>query len=81
MDSIDRVGVLAVLAVSFHKFAIKQNYYLLTITMHSGATPLLSNVSLEKYFCQKIFDISFSFQATEMVLTSKWGRIQPEIQI
>ena len=24
---------------------------------------------------------SFSFQATEMVLTSKWGRIQPEIQI
>ena len=28
-----------------------------------------------------IFDISFSFQATEMVLTWKWGRIQPEIQI
>ena len=53
MDSIDRVGVLAVLAVSFHKFAIKQNYYLLTITMHSGATPLLSNVSLEKYFLSK----------------------------
>ena len=24
---------------------------------------------------------SFSFQATEMVLTSKWGRIQPEIQV
>ena len=29
----------------------------------------------------KIFGNSFSFQATEMVLTSKWGRIQPEIQI
>ena len=28
--------------------------------------------------CQKIFG---SFQATEMVLTSKWGRIQPEIKI
>ena len=24
---------------------------------------------------------SFSFEATEMVLTSKWGRIKPEIQI
>ena len=24
---------------------------------------------------------SFSFEAAEMVLTSKWGRIQPEIQI
>ena len=24
---------------------------------------------------------SFSFEATEMVLTSKWDRIQPEIQI
>ena len=32
-------------------------------------------------FGQKIFDNSFSCQATEMVLTSKWGRIQPEIQI
>ena len=32
-------------------------------------------------FGQKIFDNSFSFQATKMVLTSKWGRIQPEIQI
>ena len=31
--------------------------------------------------CQKIFGNSFSFQATEMVLTSKWGKIQPEIQI
>ena len=30
-------------------------------------------------FGQKIFDNSFRFQA--MVLTSKWGRIQPEIQI
>ena len=34
------------------------------------------------FFCQKIFDNFFSFQATEMVLTSKWGgRIQQEIQI
>ena len=24
---------------------------------------------------------SFSFEATEMVFLSKWGRIQPEIQI
>ena len=32
-------------------------------------------------YCQKIFGTSFSFQATEMVLTSKWGRIQPKIQI
>ena len=31
--------------------------------------------------CQKIFSNSFSFQDTEIVLTSKWGRIQPEIQI
>ena len=29
----------------------------------------------------KIFVNSFSFQATEIVFTSKWGRIQPEIQI
>ena len=29
----------------------------------------------------KIVVNSFSFQATEIVFTSKWGRIQPEIQI
>ena len=28
-----------------------------------------------------MFNNFFSFQATEMVFTSKWGRIQPEIQI
>ena len=49
--------------------------------MHSGATPLLRGCSRKNVFCQKIFDNFFSFQATEMVLTSKWGRIQPEIQI
>ena len=49
--------------------------------MHSGATPLLRGFSRKNIFCQKIFDNFFSFQATEMVLTSKWGRIQPEIQI
>ena len=49
-------------------------------TMHSGATPLLRGCSRKNIFCQKIFDL-FSFQATEMVLTSKWGRIQQEIQI
>ena len=32
-------------------------------------------------FCQKIFNNSSSFQVTEMVLTSKWGRIKPGIQI
>ena len=31
--------------------------------------------------CQKIFGNSFSFQATEMVLNSKCGKIQSEIQI
>ena len=31
--------------------------------------------------CQKIFDYSFSFQATDMVFTAKWGRIGPQIQI
>ena len=31
--------------------------------------------------CQKIFGNSFSFEATEMVLASKWGRIELEIQI
>ena len=50
-------------------------------TSHSGATPLLRGCSRKNIFCQKIFDNFFSFQATEMVLTSKWGRIQPEIQI
>ena len=45
------------------------------MTMHSGAMPLLS------IFCQKIFDNSFSFQATEIVLTSKWGRIEPDLRI
>ena len=50
-------------------------------TMHSGATPLLRGCSRKNIFCQKVFDNFFSFQATEMVLTSKWGRIQPEIQI
>ena len=42
--------------------------------------PLLS-MYRKNICCQKIFDNSFSFQATEMVLTSKWGRIQPQIQI
>ena len=50
-------------------------------TVHSGATPLLRGSSRKNIFCQKIFDNFFNFQATEMVLTSKWGRIQPEIQI
>ena len=49
--------------------------------MHSGPTPLLRGFSRKNIFCQKIFDNFFSFQATEMVLTSKWGRIQQEIQI
>jgi len=49
--------------------------------MHSGATPLLRGCSRKNIFCQKIFDNFFSFQATEMVLTSKWGRIQQEILI
>ena len=49
--------------------------------VHSGATPLLRGWSRKNIFCQKIFHNFFSFQATEMVLTSKWGRIQPEIQI
>ena len=53
----------------------------LRTTMHSGATPLLRGFSRKNIFCQKIFDNFFSFQATEMVLTSKWGRIQQEIQI
>ena len=49
--------------------------------MHSGATPLLRGCSRKNIFCQKIFDNFFSFQATEMVLISKWGRIQQEIQV
>ena len=52
-----------------------------TGTLHSGATALLRGCSRKNIFCQKIFDNFFSFQATEMVLTSKWGRIQQEIQI
>ena len=39
--------------------------------LHSGATPLLRGCSRKNIFCQKIFDNFFSFQATEMVLTSK----------
>ena len=53
----------------------------LDTTLHSGATPLLRGFSRKNICCQKIFGNSFSFQATEMVLTSKWGRIQQEIQI
>ena len=53
----------------------------LYILMHSGATPLLRGFSRKNIFCKKIFDNFFSFQATEMVLTSKWGKIQQEIQI
>ena len=49
--------------------------------LHSGAMPLLRGCSRKNICCQKIFGNSFSFQATEMVLTSKWGRIQQEIQI
>ena len=45
------------------------------------ASPLDGGFSRKNIFCQKIFDNFFSFQATEMVLTSKWGRIQQEIQI
>ena len=45
------------------------------------ASPLDGWFSSKDIFCQKIFDNFFSFQATEMVLTSKWGRIQPGIQI
>ena len=55
-----------------------------TSPLHSGAfgaTPLLRGCSRKNIFFQKIFDNFFSFQATEIVLTSKWGRIQPEIQI
>ena len=46
----------------------------LTIIMKLGASII---------FCQKHKNIfnSFSFEATEMVITSEWGRIQPEIQI
>ena len=53
----------------------------LDLALHSGATPLLRGFRRKNIFCQKIFDNFFSFQATEMVLTSKWGRIQQEIQI
>ena len=44
-------------------------------------SPLHRGSNRKTIWCQKIFGNSFSFQATEMVLTSKWGRIQPEIQI
>ena len=50
-------------------------------TMHSGATHLLSWGHRKNICCKKKIGDSFSFQATEMVLTSKWGRIQQEIQI
>ena len=53
----------------------------LDLALHSGATPLLRGFSRKNIFCQTIFDNFFSFQATEMVLISKWGRIQQEIQI
>ena len=43
---------------------------------HSGPTPLLRWFSRKNIIWQKIFDNFFSFQATEMVLASKWGRIQ-----
>ena len=49
--------------------------------IHSGATPLLRGCRRKNIFCQKIYDNFFSFQATEIVFTSKWGRIQTEIQI
>ena len=49
--------------------------------VHSVVTPLLRGFSRKNIFCQKIFDNFFSFQATEMLLISKWGRIQQEIQI
>ena len=44
-------------------------------------SPLHRGSDRKNICCQKIFGNSFSFKATEMVLTSKWGRIQPEIQI
>ena len=53
----------------------------LGFALHSGATPLLRGCSRKNIFCQKIFDNFFSFQGPEIVLTSKWGRNQPEIQI
>ena len=43
--------------------------------LHSRATPLLKHNVIGKIFCQKIFDYSFSFQATDMVFTAKWDRI------
>ena len=33
------------------------------------------------FFCQKNICNPFSFQATEIVLTSKWGRVSQEIHI
>ena len=44
-------------------------------------SPLHRGSNRKNICCQKIFGNFFSFQATEMVLTSEWGRIQPEIQI
>ena len=48
--------------------------------LHSGATPLLRGCSRKNIFCQKIFNNFFIFQATEMVLTSKWGRINKKFK-
>ena len=50
--------------------------------MHCGRVLYIEGPIGKIFVCsQKIFGNSFSFQATEMALTSKWGRIQPEIQI
>ena len=46
-------------------------------------SPSISTLVPSNIFCQKYKNICnfISFEATEMVLTSKWGRIQPGIQI
>ena len=46
----------------------------------SWLPPLKTDCTVQ-WVIGKIFNNFFSFQATEMVFTSKWGRIQPEIQI
>ena len=46
----------------------------------SWLPPLKTDCTVQ-WVIGKIFGNFFSFQATEMVFTSKWGRIQPEIQI
>ena len=60
---------------------MKQHNVLLTVCVLSMfSIPLWGNAFTE-HECGvigKIFGNFFSFQATEMVLTSKWGRIQPE---